>query len=61
MKWHDAVFTEILRVNGPTYSLLPRISSEVITIGGLQIPKGTTVTVLPLLNSYKEEYFANTK
>lgn len=57
MKWIDAVFSESLRINGPVASLIPRVAVESFTAGGLDIPKGSSVSIFVLTNHYKTENF----
>lgn len=57
MKWTEAVINETLRLGGPAASLLPRITVQNLNAGGIQIPKQTSLSIYPIINMYKEEYF----
>jgi len=53
MKWIEAIFNETLRINGPASSFFLRIASEDIEIGGLKIPKNSSISLFSLMNHYK--------
>jgi cytochrome P450 len=57
LKFGDAIFNECLRINGPASMLFSRVCVENVNIGNLDLPKSTTVSVSPLLVSYKENTF----
>lgn len=53
----EAVFNETLRIGGPAGGMLPRIAVDKVSAGGLEIPKGSSVDIFPIINDYKTEYF----
>lgn len=54
MKWSEACFNETLRMGGPSVALFPRIASVDLNLGGLPIPKGTSVSMVALTNHFKK-------
>ncbi len=59
MKWIEAIFTETLRINGPSAQMIPRFAYDKMNAGGLEIPKDTAIIFYPILSQYKDEVFKN--
>ena len=53
MIWLDAVVNEVLGINGPVPDFI-RMSNDNIKLGRIMFPKGSFVTVSPILLHYKK-------